>query len=425
MHKIMNKRWLCLLLCMVMMLGVLLTSCSEKTIDEKGEEIQEEASEEARTLAMYLITEKAVSATTKAKIEREVNKITEAKFTARLKLYFYTEAEYYTKLEQAFQDRDDAKAAGLLGSATTTTETVDSSEETDEKQSAVEIVYPEIADYQVDIFYFGGKAKYDQYVADGRLTNLSAQMSESGASGMLRKYISPHFFNALQGMESRLYAVPTNKTIGEYTYLLLNKQVLTELEYKTDAGFPKEKFDFSSLTAKDTKRILEDVDKYTQFAQYTPLYTNLSEDELLINNLKFWGVDDKGALSDAFSVLGNYYDGAASFRDKGAYDVTMGNLFENEQFVSDLKTLFAYKNEGYITSDEDKNFAVGYVKGGRELVEIYGDDYEMIVLEKPTLEADEVYSDLFGVSTYTSDLARSMKILTYLNTNEEFRNLFL
>ena len=423
MHKKNNKRWLCLLLCIVMMLGVVLTSCGEKTTEEKAEEIQEEASEEARTLAMYLVTEKAISETTKAQIEREVNKITEAKFTARMKLYFYTESEYYTKLEAAFKARDDAKAAGLIGTVETTETSTDTTDETtDGNQSAVEVVYPEIADYQVDIFYFSGKATYDKYINDGRLSNLSSQMSESGASSMLRKYISPHFFNALQGMEGRLYAVPTNKTIGEYTYLLLNKQALNDAKRRVD-GVAMNTAPYTSLTCDDTKDFLSFVSAYLK--DYAPLYTNLSEEELLINNLQFWGVDTKGELSDAFSVLGNYYNGTASFTDKGAYDETMMNLFENEQFVADLKTLYNYEKAGYYTNSADAKFAVGYVKGGADLVDVYGDEYEMIVLEKPTLEADAVYSDLFGVSAYTSDLARSMEILTYLNTSEEFRNLFL
>ena len=427
MHKILNKRLLCFLLCMIMLLGVVLTSCGEQTTEEKAEEIKQEASEEARTLAMYLMSEKAVTEATRLSIENAVNRITKAKFTAQIKLYIYTEAEYYTKLEAAFAKRDEAKALGLLGTTLEEEGNDLSSETAAEGQSAVEIEYPEIADYQVDIFYLSGEAKYQQYVADQRLKNISSRLSESGGSaGQIRKYVSPSFFTALENMNGgRIHAVPTNRRIGEYTYLLLNKQALQAAARRTEDGKEFKSSLYSSLTCADTKDFLSFIKSYHSDT-YAPLYTNVAENELLINNLKFWGVDSEGELSDALSVLGNYYDGSATIGQTSAYGTKIENLFENEQFVADLETLFTYKNGGYYqAADDTKDFAVGYVKGGAELMDQYKDEYEIIVLEKPTLDEETAYSDLFGISSYTSDESRSMDVLTYLNTNEEFRNLIL
>lgn len=423
MKKIMNKKLLCLLLGVLMLMSITLTSCSEKTKDEQASDIQEEASKDAVTLSMYLMSEKPVHPDTAAAIENEVNKITKAKFTTQMKLYFYTEDEYYQKLEDSFAARDAAKANGTLSSDAASTEEDTSSE----GGSAVEIKYPTIAGYQVDIFYFGGMERYQKYASDGRLSNLSFELSETGGSNSIRKYVSPHFLTALQAMggkQGQLNALPTNKTIGEYTYLLLNKEALKEAKRQVE-NVALDKSLYTSLTCDDTQDFLNYVHTYLN-TSYAPLYTNLTEEALLINNLKFWGVDDSGSLSDAFSVLGNYMDGSATFQDAGAYSAQMGNLFENEQFVSDLTTLNQYKVNGYYQPEGDtRAFAVGYVKGGAELEAVYGDDYEMIVLEKPTLDAEAVYSDLFGVAYCTTDVARSMEILTYLNTNESFRNLLL
>ncbi len=425
MHKILTKRLLCLLLCMIMLLGVALTSCGEKTNEEQAEDIKEEASLEARTLAMYLMSEKQVSESTRQSIENAINRITKSKFTAQIELYIYTEEEYYDKLETAFARRDEAEALGLIGSASKE-ETESSAESSDESQSAVEIVYPEIEDFQVDIFYLGGEATYKKYVSDGRLKDLTSVLSESGDGKENRKFISPSFFTALEKLNGgSLYAVPTNKRIGEYTYLLLNKQALNEAQRRAEGGAAFDSAPYTSLTCEDTKDFLEFIKTYYS-EEYAPLYTDFAEEELLINNLQYWGVDDSGELSDAFSVLGNYYDGSATIGQSGAYGTKIENLLENEQFCADLETLFSYKNDGYYQTEGDtRPFAVGYVKGSAEDAEKYSDEYEVVVLEKPTLEKEDVYSDMFGICSDSSDSVRAMKILTYLNTNEEFRNLIL
>ena len=65
------------------------------------------------------------------------------------------------------------------------------------------------------------------------------------------------------------------------------------------------------------------------------------------------------------------------------------------------------------------------MKGGADAVLQYADDYEIVVVDAPKLSTRDLYNDMFGVSAYTSNLSRSMQIVTYLNTNEDFRNLIL
>ncbi len=412
-----TKRLLCLLLCMIMMLGLVLTSCSEKSKDEVQADIQEEASEKAMTLSLYLMSEKKVDPSVERAIENAVNKITKAKFTTQIDLRYYTEEEYYQAVEAAFAARDEAKANGTLQDDMVAVES-----DTDEDSGAIiDIVYPDIAPYQVDLFYFGGQDRYEKYLSEDRLSNLGSELSATGASGSLRKFISPHFFtavSALGGRSGQIRALPTNKAIGQYTYLLLNKQALNDAMRRVD-GVAIDESLYTSLTCSDTKDFLTFVKEWLS-EKYAPLYTNLNEKELLISNLQYFGLDE-----DTFSVIGNYVNANANFQDTDAYG-DLENLFENKEFVADLETLSQYKTGGYYCDeDEEKPFAVGYVTGGAELVDVYGEDYEMIVIEKPRMTSEDVYSDMFGVAYCTADVGRSMEILTYLNSNEEFRNLIL
>ena len=100
-------------MCALMLIGCL-AGCSAKTDDEAVENINEEASESALTLSMYLMSENQMSQEQMDAVETAVNKITKSKFKTQLELYFYTEAEYYDKLEASFAARAEAEAAGLI-----------------------------------------------------------------------------------------------------------------------------------------------------------------------------------------------------------------------------------------------------------------------------------------------------------------------
>jgi len=53
-----------------------------------------------------------------------------------------------------------------------------------------------------------------------------------------------------------------------------------------------------------------------------------------------------------------------------------------------------------------------------------GDKYYVLQIQGPVAEQSEIYNGAFAVSAYTSDVSRSMEIITYLNTKSEIRDLF-
>jgi hypothetical protein len=85
---------------------------------------------------------------------------------------------------------------------------------------------------------------------------------------------------------------------------------------------------------------------------------------------------------------------------------------------------FQYK--GYFgTAEEGQKSAVSFVTGAASEAAKYEDDYYVVVVDYPLASDADIYDNMFAVSAYTSNLTKSMQVITLLNTDEEFRNLFL
>ncbi|MBQ9086859.1 MAG: hypothetical protein IJY47_06695 [Clostridia bacterium] len=415
----MNKKLICLLLSLLMVLSVCLTACGTKTDEEAEKDISDQASVNAMTLVVHLMSDGKVEPETVTEITDAVNKITETKFKTRLVLKYFTEDEYFEQLEASYAARDEAKANG-------TDKVVEAETEAEtyvDEDGVVKINYPTVAGYQVDIFYMGGdktmtgEDRFNDYLAKGMLSSLGTEVDN--ASKKLKEYISPQYLAQVKSLSKGIYAIPNNKAIGEYTYLLLNKEAMK-------AAYRSLEDDYSSLTSDACQDFLEFIqDNNALKEKYLPIYTNLSSEELLLSNLHTWSVDSEGELNQAFSVLGDYYKDSDNYLAANTYP-KIANLFENEQFIEDLTTLKEYELNGYIGTSEEKECAIGYVKGtAAELVERYGDRYEMVVVESPRLSTEDLYSDMLAVSSFTSSVSRSMEIVTLINTDAEFRNLLL
>ncbi len=427
----MSKKLICLFLSLLLLLSVCLTACGEKTKDDAYADKVQQASQSAVTLSMYLMSEAPVSAETAKEIEDALNDITEPKYTIRMKLHFYTPDEYYTKLEGAFAARAAAAAAGTLQAD------ADKNKESIESLAAtgkVQILYPGVADYQVDLFYLNGQDKFNQYLSGGMLAEIDAQLDSAVADRQF-DFMPEQYFDYMKKINGRhSYAVTNAKAIGEYTYLLLNYDAMRQVHlYEGDTTTFDE---YTSLTCDAVQRFLSYVNN-TDLGladQYYPLYTNLNRGELLFNNVQFMGTGEDGKLTDEFSVLGGYLQKATVNESYTNMYAELSNLMKDEAFLSEMETLVKYEEAGYLTEEggvysteqvEGKDFAVGYVTGGAELAEKYGKDYKMIPVGKPMLTEKESYEDMFAVSANSANVSKSMQILNLLNTDEEVRNLLL
>lgn len=430
----MNKRIICLLLSLVMLLSVALAGCSKKTDEDIKEDITEEASRNTVTLSMYLLSEDEISGEQEQKMEEAVNKITKSKFKAKIDLRYVTAEEYYDVLEAAFEESQTAKANFSFSASKTTSDPKSTTaEETVVNEYGVtELKYPDITDYQVDIFYLGGLKdgdgnyivsgleKFDEYMGNNWIADIGDIVT--GDARKLTDYILPEYFDNFEFSEDGIYAVPNNLPVGDYTYLLIDKSIMSNYNYSvTD--------EFETLASENVQDILSKVDRFHS-DEFVPLYS--SEGELDLTNVQYIGVDEGGRFCHDFSVLGGAY--SQDFEFKGTnHNYQFNNLF-SEAVVDQMRTIISYKEKGYYADDAERkaieeegkqNFAVGYIKCGLQEIEKYRDKYDVIVLERPRISMADVYDNLFAVGAYSSDTARSMEVITYLNTNAEFRNLML
>ena len=98
-------------------------------------------------------------------------------------------------------------------------------------RSIAEIKYPDVKENQVDIFYLSGYDKYMEYYEKEYLSSLSEELSTS--SKKLNTYISSSLLNGVQ-IEGGVYAIPNNVPIGEYTYMMIDKELFDMYYQKID-----------------------------------------------------------------------------------------------------------------------------------------------------------------------------------------------
>ena len=428
----MKKRLFCLALCLVMLAATVLTGCSSKSIDEVQSEFKKTASESAITLTMWLVSEKEVDSETASRITKAVNNITESKFTTRMQLYFLTDDEYRTVVTETIRKREDAKsifadnsvkeeettAAGESGTVVNETET--------DKFGRITIKYPDLNPNQVDIIYINGEDMFREYAANGWLKRLDEELSAS--SKKIKEYVSQTLLSAAQikgvsdGSEvNGTFAIPNNATIGKYTYMLLDKDLMQQTNFsgiydkgEIDGFFNQSIFSYLDIVRKSDPDVIPVDATYDQMV------------DLLAH---YWSIDPETYEEDSsrFSLLGYRYTNPKTL-SKGQTVLSFQNLFNDATFRKNYYELNRMRlDNGYFgTAAEGQKAAVRFETGDLAKYESYRSEdskYYPVIVKYPTVDVDDVYQNMFGVCAYTVDVSRSMQILTYLTTNVDFRNL--
>ena len=315
-----------------------------------------------------------------------------------------------------------------------------------------EIVYPELRKNQVDIVYLSGFDRYNDFIESEWIQPLDEEIN--GASRKLTDYISATLLSGVQ-IDGSTYAIPNNVSIGEYTYMMIDKTLFDKYYYTID--------DVEDVL--DTKYFLADIAKFEP--DVLPL--NASYEECMSMLVWYWSMtyeeqeqtdkeeddenigdigsdsteEDKEPVKlfgyyydkegDAFSMFGTVYGGAAN-RNRGSIRLQFSNLFTKTDYLDILREMMNFKFEGYFgEAAEGQTVAVDFVKGDstfkKEMEKqgyctYNGKTYYAVIAEYPEATENELYGNMFAVSAFSHfSVGRSMNIITYLNTNSTIRNL--
>ena len=228
----MKNRFVCLALCLVMLLALVLTSCSSDDGASTDKVVNEV---ESKSLTMWLVSENEVSPETASAINDAINEITHSRFRINMQVHFLTRDEYEDVLSDTIRAYEDSRNELDPSYVPTVEETkqvvTDASgtgtmiiEETvTNEYGVVTTKFPAFRANQVDIIYIAGEDMYNDYVEKGWLYALDSELSSS--SKKIREYVSQTLLNAVK-VGNTTYAIPNNNTIGEYTYMLLDKELM-------------------------------------------------------------------------------------------------------------------------------------------------------------------------------------------------------
>ena len=135
--------------------------------------------------------------------------------TDKLKKEFYAENPQYK--EFANVSDDDEEETGVVEEVTAYNE-----------YEIAEIVYPELRKNQVDIVYLSGFDRYNDFIDSEWIQPLDEEIN--GASRKLTDYISSTLLSGVQ-IDGSTYAIPNNVSIGEYTYMMIDKELFDKYYY--------------------------------------------------------------------------------------------------------------------------------------------------------------------------------------------------
>ncbi|MBE6633670.1 MAG: hypothetical protein E7620_04915 [Ruminococcaceae bacterium] len=415
----MKNRLICLALCLVMLLSVFLTSCGEKDIESTKNEILIESSENARTLTMWLVSEKAMDPAVVEAVTKALNNITETKFSTRLVLKFFTEDQYRAAVTDEIRRNEDARNPLLGGSnsgSSSATDTAESIEYITNEYGQFQKKYPELKENQVDIIYIAGRDMYVEFIENGWLSPLDSELSSS--SKKIKEYISSTLLNAAK-IEGSTYAIPNNNAIGEYTYMLLDKKLMEECSM--DGIYHQGKINgfYNEYVFNYLQTVREHYGD-----QIVPV--DATYEECLDLLAHYWTInpDDYSAQNSGFSLFGYRYTDPATL-NRTQTVLAFNSLFGDPVFCENFNKINEFRLDGGYFGEavEGKPTAVQFVKGNITDYEKYAEDYYPVIVKYPTVNVEDVYENMLGVCSYAGDLSRCMQIVTYLNTNVEFRNI--
>ena len=434
----MKKRLMCLCLCLVTMFSLVLTACSSKTDEELVKDMIREQSKEAYTLTMWVVSEEKVDDVTCAEITDAVNDLMRTKHNTELVIKYFTADEYYAELDKTL----------AAYSATATGKVPEIGEIEIPEDGLYEADYRDVMENQVDIIYIGdlvnsdgtllmsGEEMYRDLRAKGHLAAIGSYLDDADVK-KINEFISPTLLNAVKEGEET-YALPNNNVLGSYTYMLLNKELMDRYSMQGKFLTGEMSSFYSASVYQYLNMVLADSNN-----DGVVLPVDASYEDCLSMLAYYWNVDPDSfeVNADQFSIFGSLY-GTASSLSLGNTVLGTESLLTNPQFVAAYLQLnqFRLAQDDFFRNDNNAGVvyadtAIKFYEGNLDELTIVdgvsyyyeGDEcYYAVPVKYPTVGPEDIYDDMFAVCAYAPReyIERSMKILAYLNTDAEIRNIF-
>ena len=419
----MYKKLVSLVLAAVLVLGML-AGCSSNTEDIDVEAADTEAtSRVALTLTMWLPCENVTPEAAEA-VSAAVNRLTQAKYDTALEMKFIPRDQYAeaveaemnritTMIEEEEQAAEEyrkwvkeQKAQGITVEETEeeTEETLPLEDETIVNELGITITkYPEVGPKQFDIFLVTSYQQYYDYIENELIQQLDGELS--GSSKLMKTYIYPTYLELAN--VSGTYAIPNNHPVSEGQYLLVNKELVDKYDYDADS--------LSSLLK--CKDFIIDIGNQVKNGKLEGVVPLLGEVEA--SNMHYFGLNED---KQEWSLIGNQITNSMSYSSP----CIPKSIFSTNVYINTVGLMKELTELGYVgdgTLKDGEKFAVGVIPGDPSSIAEYEDEYYIKTYSKPMMVEEDVFGAMFCVSTYSKSLARSMEIITYLNTSSDIRTV--
>ena len=460
----MKKRLFAIFLAVATMLPLIFASCGTATTNN-GEVIEQDeiAARKPKTVVLTLMTGDETTDEAIKAVQNEINSITTQRFKTQVILRYFKESEYEEKIDQIVADIAEERTlqAELESKA-------DASEKESKRHSAIDKLiaadkddggrkskwykeevqeeeesetefyetefnilgasvekYPTATATQMDVFLICGAENLTKYVSDetyatdGESFLLQLDEMLAGNASELNHYLNP---NALAGgkVGNGTYAVPTNRQLAsEYTYLVLDKELVAKY------GIDESKI--TGLTDKETVKYLSAVSAGE--TDVSPILNSLAglydkaDDNAFIKPISLADAPGiVGLFSGETTMFGTYLSNASTTGMKSVPKNILGQ-WQYTEFYTYMKQ---FERNGYFCENptEDTKYALAVVEGDEAYpATMDSSKYIVKVLEKPVASTETVGEYMLGISKYAENPDRCMELITFLNTNSNFRNL--
>ncbi len=342
-------------------------------------------------------------------VELAINRIIFYRLGVCVKLMLYTEDEYEAAIEAKFAELEAYEAKKeedkKNNKNNTSSEISDESDGTSQDILTGEKILDnlengidtELETPRLDIFLVRGFDTYSKLAAEKKLAALDEKLSSEAK--LIKDYVHPYFFQAAK-YNSKTYGVPCNTTIGQYRYIVFDKELLNKYEY--DAK---------------TMSSVSDLQEYLAL---------IKENEPDVIPLQ--------TATDSSDYSFMFENGFATYVDSTGHVVSS---YEDSGLLGYLAMIARYNALGYFANSEgktaetdpDARFAVSFVDGNELDIETLaaktGREYDYNVYQVPTATNENTIDSLLCISSYcvSNELDDVAKLLSMLYTDEDLQNL--